>query len=330
MKKNRANRAGWLTVLKDTFKEWNEDYAPRLGAALAYYTIFSIGPLILIAITVAGAFFDNAQQQVLSEIRSLVGSGGEKMISEMVEARRKPQETAIATVVGIGTLFFGAAGVFVQLKSALNTIWDVENRPAGGVWGFIRKYLLSFTMVLGVGFLLLVSLMLSAFLATVGNFIGRYMGGLDVVMKIVSFAFSFGVISLLFAILFKYLPDVKVAWNDVWVGAAMTALLFTAGKFGLGFYLGNEKVGEAYGAAKSLVVMILWIYYSAQILFFGAEFTQVYSKYRGTKFKPENIIKPPKDPKSRLEKLVEASNRQREQLNYQWNYVASGRYLSRP
>lgn len=330
MKSKRAKRVGWVTLLKETFKEWNEDYAPRLGAALAYYTIFSVGPLILIAITVAGAFFDNAQQEVLGQIRSLVGTDGEKMISEMIQAQRKPAEATLATAVGIGTLFFGAAGVFIQLKSALNTIWDVENLPSGGVWGFIRKYLLSFSMVLGVGFLLLVSLMLSAFLALVGNLLGRYMEGMDVIMKILGFAFSFGVITLLFAVLFKYLPDVKVAWRDVWVGALMTAFLFVVGKFGLGYYLGNAKISQAYGAAGSLVVMVLWIYYSAQILFFGAEFTQVYAKYRGTKFKPENVVKPPKEPKSRLEKLVAASNRQREKLTYQWNQVASGRYLSRP
>ena len=273
-------------LLKETASEWVEDKAPRLGAALAYYTIFSIGPLLIIAITIAGLVFANSQEQVLTEMRKLMGDKGAEAIQSMITAAQKPAQSIVATLLGFVTLFFGAAGVVVQLKDALNTVWDVEDTPSGGIFGFIKKYFLSFAVVLGIGFLLLVSLLLEAGLAVVGQFLKDNMPALGVLMQMGGVAISFAAITLLFAMLFKFLPDVKVAWHDVWIGAILTSALFVLGKIGLGVYLGKAAAASAYGAAGSLVIMLLWVYYSAQILFFGAEFTQVYSRRFGSHYDP--------------------------------------------
>jgi membrane protein len=300
-----------LNLVKETASEWMSDKAPRLGAALAYYTVFSIAPLIIIAITIAGLVFNNAQAQVIAQVQSLVGEQGAKTIQSMITAAQKPAQSSIATILGFATLIFGAAGVFIQLKDALNTIWDVEETSAkGGIWAFVKKYFLSFTMVLGIGFLLLVSLLLEAGLAIAGEFVKDKIPGMDVIMQTLAVVISFGVVSLLFAMLFKFLPDVKVAWHDVWIGAVLTAALFVVGKIGLGFYLGKAATASAYGAAGSLVILLLWVYYSAQILFFGAEFTQVYSKYHGSRYIP-GIHKQKLSPK---ERLVAESDEQRKKL----------------
>jgi len=272
-----------FSLLKDAFSEWTSDKAPRLGAALAYYTIFSIAPLILIAIAIAGAVFGDeaASGQMFGQLKQLFGEGGAKALQQMIEnAGKNKSGGVIASIIGVVVLIFGATGVFVQLKDALNTVWNVEEKEGGGVVGFIKTRLLSFGMVLGIGFLLLVSLVLTAAVSATGKFMeGRLPGG-ELPWQIVTFVLELGLVTVLFAILFKYLPDVKLQWRDVWVGAAFTSVLFVVGKFGLGLYLGKGAVGSAYGAAGSLVVLLLWIYYSAQILFFGAEFTQVYVKNR--------------------------------------------------
>lgn len=280
-------------VLKQTFSDWSEDKAPRLGAALAYYTVFSIAPLIVIVIAIAGMWFgqEAAQEQIFGQLASLVGTEGAKGISGLLEAANKPREGMIASALAIVTLIFGATGVFVQLQDALNTIWEVKPKPGRGIWGFIRHRLLSLAMVFAIGFLLLVSLVVSAGLAAAGKWFEGAMPGGEQVWHILNFVLSFVVIAALFSLMFKYLPDVKIAWRDVWLGGTLTALLFTIGKFALGMYLGRSSVSSAYGAAGSLIVLLLWVYYSAQILFFGAEFTQVYANRFGKKLEPaENAM----------------------------------------
>ncbi|MEO6183436.1 MAG: YihY/virulence factor BrkB family protein [Verrucomicrobiota bacterium] len=298
-------------LLKETGAEWVEDKAPRLGAALSYYTVFSIAPLILIAITITGLIFADAQQQVIAQVQSVMGEKGAEAIKSMIQAGQKPAQSSIATILGFATLIFGAAGVFIQLKDALNTIWDVDETSAkGGIWAFVKKYFLSFSMVLGIGFLLLVSLLLEAAVAIAGEFAKNYIPGMDVVMQVVAVVISFAVVALLFAMLFKFLPDVKVAWRDVWIGAILTAALFVIGKIILGLYLGKAAAASAYGAAGSLVIVLLWVYYSSQILFFGAEFTQVYARHHGSHFTPE-VLKEKLTPK---QKLVAESEEQRKQI----------------
>ncbi len=275
-------------LLKDTFNEWNEHKAPRLGAALAYYTLFSIAPLLIVVIAMAGLVFGQraAEGQLVGEIRGLVGDEGAKLIQSMIENARQPASSIAATLIGLATLLLGALGVFAQLQDALNTIWGVAPKPGRGVLSIIQDRLLSFTMVLGTGFLLLVSLIISTALAALGKFFGQLMPIPPFILELINFVMSFAVITLLFALIFKYLPDAHTAWNDVWIGAAVTSLLFTIGKLLIGWYLGNNAVGSTYGAAGSLVVILLWIYYSAQILLFGAEFTQVYANRYGSRIIP--------------------------------------------
>jgi membrane protein len=283
----------WLksvfNLFKQTFQEWNEDRAPRLAAALAYYTIFSIAPFLIVVIAIAGlAFGQEAVQGRLDEqIQGLVGREGADMIQQLIQNVRQPSENVLATVIGIITLLLGAGGVFGQLQDALNTVWGIMPKPGRGIWGMIKDRFLSFTMVLGVGFLLLVSLVVSTILSTMNTYALALMPGSEVVMQVVNFVISFGVITLLFALMYRYVPDVDIRWRDVWIGAAFTALLFVIGKTLLGYYLGNSGVLSTYGAAGSLIVILLWIFYSAQILLFGAEFTQVYAQKYGAQILPD-------------------------------------------
>jgi membrane protein len=275
-------------VLKQTAVDWLDDKAPRLGAALAYYAVFSIAPLIVIVIAMAGIWFghEQAQHQILNQLSGMVGEQGAQGIGSMLESVQKPREGIIASVLAIVTLIFGATGVFAQLQDALNTIWEVKPKPGRGVWGFIRHRILSLAMVFAIGFLLLVSLVLSAGLAAAGKWMSGSLPGGEALWQVINFGISFIVIALLFSLMFKYLPDVKIAWRDVWIGGALTALLFIVGKFALGMYLGRSSVASAYGAAGSLVILLLWVYYSAQIFLFGAEFTQVYANRFGKKLRP--------------------------------------------
>ncbi|MEO6036329.1 MAG: YihY/virulence factor BrkB family protein [Verrucomicrobiota bacterium] len=305
-------------ILKETATEWMADKAPRLGAALSYYTVFSIAPLIIIAITIAGLVFADAQQQIIAQVRGMVGEQSAEAIQSMIKAAQKPAQSTVATLLGFATLIFGAAGVFIQLKDALNTIWNVKESSASGVFAFIKKYFLSFSMVLGIGFLLLISLLLEAGLAIASNFVIGHLPGLAVLMKILALVISFATVTLLFAMLFKFLPDVRIPWHDVWIGAVLTAALFVAGKIGLGVYLGKMAAASAYGAAGSLVIVLLWVYYSAQILFFGAEFTQVYSRKHGSRSTkpPEKKLESPSK-----ENLVKDSNAQRRELSHTFHHI---------
>lgn len=273
-----------FTVFKKTATEFSDDKAQRLGAALAYYTIFSIAPLLLIAVQIASIVFRNAQQKITAQMHSVMGPSVANSLTELLgNANKHKGGGALATIIGVITLILGAAGVFGQLKDALNTIWNVESKPAGGIVGFIKQRFLSMAMVMGVGFLLLVSLLFDAVLGALGGWISARVPGGESLLHIVGLVVSFGLVTVLFAMMFRFLPDARVEWRDVWLGAAFTSLLFVIGKFALGVYLGKGAVGSAYGAAGSLVVILVWVYWSAQILFFGAEFTQVYAREHGSR-----------------------------------------------
>jgi membrane protein len=277
-------REVWAFV-RETFSDWSEDGAPRLAAALAYYTIFSLGPLLIVSIALAGIVFgrEAVQGQVVAQLAGLIGPDSAEAIEDLIARAQRPTETVVASIVGFATLLFGAAGVVGQLKVALNTIWDVPTQSGGGVWGFIRSHLMSFALVLAVGFVLLVSLVISAALAAANSYFSALLPGHEGLWMVVSHVVSLAVITLLFALMFKYLPDARVAWTDVWVGAFVTAVLFEIGKLLVSLYLGQAGIASAYGAAGSLVVIMVWVYYTAQILFVGAEFTQVYARRRGSR-----------------------------------------------
>ncbi len=282
-----------LELLKETFLEWNKDKASRLAAALAYYTVFSLAPLLIIVIAIAGSVFgeEAARGAIVGQIQGLVGRAGAEVIQAAIQNASKPAEGTIASIISVVVLIFGASGVFAELQDALNTVWEVQPKPGRGVFNVIRNRFLSFSMVLGIGFLLLVSLVMSAILAALVNFVGNAVPGVSVLLQLVNFIFSFVVTTLLFGLIYKVLPDVKIAWSDVWIGAAITSLLFSIGRFLLGMYLGNSSFGSTYGAASSLVIILAWVYYAAQILFLGAEFTQVYARRYGSQIVPtENAM----------------------------------------
>ena len=273
----------YIAVFKQTVREFAEDKAPRLGAALAYYTIFSIGPLLLIAVAMAGIIFgeEAAQGRISNQLTHVFGAATAQSVEQMIDAAAKPKSGTVATIVGIVTLFIGASGFFGQLKDALNTIWNVEPRKKSGLLTLVMTRFLSLAAVLGVGFLLLVALVFDAMISAVGDSLGRFVGG-EPVLQIIQVALSFVLATVLFAAIFRFLPDLRIAWHDVWFGALFTSFLFVLGKWGLGLYLGKAAVGSSYGAAGSLVILLVWVYWSAQILFFGAEFTQVYARTFGS------------------------------------------------
>lgn len=280
-------------LLKLTYQGWKEDRASRLAAALAYYTIFSLAPMLVIVIAVAGLIWqrDAVQSAVMNQIGGLVGPQGSEFVSELLEGASNPAEGIVATIIGIVTLLFGALGVFNALHESLNTIWEVKEEETKGFWNSIKKVILSrflsFTMILGIGFMLLVSLVISTGISALGTWIGGLLPFHEVILQILNLVISIGIVTVFFALIFKVLPDADIAWRDVWVGAFFTAVLFSIGKTLIGLYLGSSAVASSFGAAGSLVLLLLWIYYSAQILFFGAEFTQVYANQLGSRIVPE-------------------------------------------
>jgi membrane protein len=283
-----------FNLIKESFQEWQKDGALDLGAALAFYTIFSLAPLLLVALAVAGLLWDRGQiqGQLIAQIQGLVGPQGAQAVQMMLANAGRHGSGVLATVIGVVTILFGATGVFVQLQTALNRVWNVEAKPGLGIWSFVKTRLISFGMVLGVGFLLLVSLIVSTAVSAIGKWAAGLLPGSETLMQALTFAVSFALITFLFALMYKYLPDVEIGWRDVWIGAVVTALLFTLGKFLIGLYLGKSSVASTYGAAGSLVVLLLWIYYSSQILFLGAEFTQVYATHYGSQIKPSKHAVP--------------------------------------
>lgn len=276
-------------LVKQTIREYSEDRVPQLAASLAYYTIFSLAPLLVIVVGIAGLLFDQneARQALLGQMRGLVGQEGAEFLRSVMESANRERAGVLATVIGIGAMIFGATGAFVALHEALNRIWGAPTLPIHGVVDFIRKRFLSFTLVLGVGFLLLVSLVFNTGLAMLDEMMRQRMPGSELVMSVVNWLISFILITILFAMIYKILPDIHIRWRDVWVGAAATTLLFNLGKEAIGLYLGNSVVGSTYGAAGALALLLLWIYYSAQVLLIGAEFTQIYARWRGSPTLPE-------------------------------------------
>jgi membrane protein len=271
-----------LTLLKDTAAAWSNDYAPSMGAALSYYTLFSIAPLLLIIIAIAGFVFgaEAARGEIFGQLAGLIGPEGAKGVEGLLQAADHPRQGIIATIVGIATLLLGATTVFGELQNALDRIWRAPARKkAAGWWTLLRTRLLSFGMILGVGFLLTVSLVLSAAIAA----FGKWWGAAEAVAHILEVALSFGLSTVLFALIYKFIPRAHVAWHDVWIGAAVTAILFAVGKLLIGLYLGKSSVASSFGAAGSLVVLMVWVYYSAQIFLFGAEFTWVYAHEYGSR-----------------------------------------------
>ena len=304
---------GYLGLFKTAAVDWMDDKAPRLGAALAFYTIFSLAPLITVVITIASLWYtENASQQVFSQMASVVGVDAARGLEQMLH-RKGEQKSGFFTAASAAVmLLVGATGVFVQLQDSLNEIWEVKPKPGQGILGFIRHRLLSFAMVLGIAFLLLTSLLLSAGLAAAGKYFSGWFGGMPWLFQLLNFVVSFGLITLLFAMMFKYVPDAKVAWKDVWFGAVVTALLFTAGKFGLGLYLGKSSVVSTYAAAGALLIVLLWVYYTSQIVFYGAELTQAYAYSRGREVAPSEHAE--KDEAKAIQSEANAKDRERKKV----------------
>ena len=282
-------KAGW-ELLKLTFAEWMNDNTFEWSAALAFYTIFSIAPVLLIAVGVASFFLapGTATDQIVGEMEEMIGAQGANAVRQVIESSRGLGKGLWAVSLGIATLITGATAVFGELQSALNQIWDVKAKPDRGlIMSFIVDRLRSFSIAVGVGFLLLVSLVVSALISGLQNYMNNWIPGIPWVWQTANVASSFVVIAVLFAMIYKFLPDVVISWKNVWIGAAVTALLFSAGKYLIGIYLGRTATSSAFGAAGSLVVLLFWVYYSALISFLGAEFTQVYARRYGPGIRPK-------------------------------------------
>ena len=280
-----------IDLLKQTAQEWITDKAPQLGAALAYYTVFSLAPLILVLLAIVGLLFRNdpagAWNKISEQMSYFLDKSAVEVVQNIAQKAAQPNKSVLATVIGVLLALFGASGVFGQLQDALNTVWGVKAKPGGGIWGFLRSRFLSFAMVGGICFLLLVSLALESVLKAFSHYVQSVLPGGIVIALATYWVFDLAVVILLFAIIFKFLPDAEIRWRDVWIGAGMTAIFFAIGKWALGLYLGSGSAASAYGAASSLITLLLWVYYSSQILLFGAEFTQVYASRAGRCIKPD-------------------------------------------
>ncbi len=281
-------------LVKETASEWSDDNASSLAASVAFYTLISLAPLLLVVLAIAGFVFgaEAARGELFGQIAGLIGADAAKVVEAAIDNAGKNEKTGIiASAINVGVLLFGATGAFAELQYALNTIWGVEAKPAketkATIWNYVRKRFLSFAMILVLGFLLLVSLVLSAAISGLTGALKEIVPGVSLLWQPLNFAVSFFVTTLLFAMIYKVLPDANVRWRHTWVGAGLTSLLFSIGKLLIGLYLGNASFGSTYGAAGALVVTIVWVYYSAQILFFGAEFTQVFARYRGEEIEPD-------------------------------------------
>jgi membrane protein len=280
-----------FALARETFSRWSNDSAPRMAAALSYYAAFSMAPLLILAISIAGLAFghDAAQGKIVEQIGGLVGTKSAAAIQDMLQAANRPAKSVVFSIIGIITLIAGATGVLSELKSALNTIW--RTREPGDVQEIIKKNILFIGMLLGIGFLLTVSLVLNAALASFGQLLSGSLPGSEIVLQGFEFALSTAIITVLFAAMYRLLPNTRIEWRDVWVGAAVTSLLFNLGKLGLGLYIGESAVASSYGAAGAILVLLLWVYYSGLIFYFGAEFTKVYADWYGSRLKAKPIIR---------------------------------------
>lgn len=270
------------SILADSFEEWSKHNAPRLGAALGFYTLLCMAPLLLVLVSVVGLVFGHqaAEAGIVQQVESLVGAQGAKAVQSLLEGSQNTAHGIIATAFGVLTLFFGASGVLIELRDALNTIWDVPTPDLSGLKklsSFVKERLFSFALVLAIGFLLVVSLAVSAWIAALGAFSASILPAHEVILHILNLIISFSVITGLFSAIYKFVPDVRIEWEDVILGGAVTSLLFSVGKLALGIYLGKATFASTYGAAASIVVLIVWVYYSAQIFFLGAEFTKIFA-----------------------------------------------------
>jgi membrane protein len=287
--KDSGVHALW-SLIKLTASDFMDDNALRLAAALAYYALLSLAPLVVLAIAVAGLAVDehSVRGAIADELGGVVGSSGAAAVEGIVRSAKAPAAGIVSSVVGIVVLLFGASGVFGELQGALDTIWEVQPKSGRGIRGIVKDRLFSFAMVMGVAFLLLVSLLLSTGLAAVGAYLGSALPGGEAVWQVLNFVISLAVVGALFAIMFKTVPDAKVDWHDAWVGGAVTSALFAIGKFLIGLYLGKSSMSSAYGAAGSLVLLVIWVYYSASIMLLGAEFTRVYASRFGKRIEPSD------------------------------------------
>ena len=282
-------------LLKETASKWGEDKCPTLGAALAYYTVFSLAPLMLVLLAVFGLIFGgsaNAQDKITKQLGYFLDPSTVGVIKDIAANTSQQSKGILATVVGIVVALFGASGILGQLQDALNTIWSVKSKPGSGIKGFLPTRFLSFSIVGGVCFLLLVSLTLSSMVHLFSDPLKKVLPGGDMIPLLLNLAWDLVVVTLRFALIFTYLPDAKIAWTDVWIGAGLTTLFFLVGKWALSIYLGSGSAGSAYGAASALITTFVWVYYSAQILLFGAEFTQIYATEYGSHVEPkEHAVK---------------------------------------
>ncbi|MFZ6691856.1 YihY/virulence factor BrkB family protein [Undibacterium sp. SXout20W] len=272
------------TLIKTAGRSWIDDYAQSMGAALAYYTLFSIAPLLLIVIAIAGQLFgiEAARGEIVGELQDLMGPLGAQAVETLLESAHEPNGNILAIIVGAIALLIGATSVFSELQDALDRIWRAPKRYRSNIWSLLRARLLSFGMILGIGFLLMVSLVASAALAAFGKWWGSFFTHWKIIATVTNFLVSFAFTTTLFAMIYKFMPRARVAWSDVWIGAAFTALLFTVGKSLIGLYIGKSGLASGFGAASSLVALLVWVYYSAQIFLMGAEFTWAYAKTFGS------------------------------------------------
>jgi membrane protein len=273
----------FFRLLRETAISWDAHKAPKMGAALAYYTALSLAPLVVLVVGMVSLFVEqnSARAEIVAQFSAMLSKEGGATVDAILAHSAKQNASVWATIAGTAVLLIGASGVFGELQDSLNTIWEVP--PRERVWlGLIRERLLSFAMVFVLGFLVLVSLLLSAAIAAIGVYLKNWAPGFDVFWESVNSVISFGVVTVLFASLFRFLPDIKIAWGDVWLGALLAAALFILGKFLLGFYIGRSAFASTYGAAGSLIIVLFWVYYSSQIFFFGAEFTRAYARCCGS------------------------------------------------
>lgn len=275
----------WLALCKQAVQSWSDDYAPSMGAALSYYSVFSMAPLLLIVISVAGLVFgeEAARGELFGQLAGLMGADAAKTLETLLASVNKPAQGIVSTLIGLGVLLIGATTVFGELQNALDRIWRAPARAtSGGLWNLLHTRLLSFGMVLGIAFLLMVSLVLGAVVSALGKWWGDAFIGWEIVAQLINIVLGFALTTGVFAMIYKIMPRVHVRWYDVWIGAAVTALLFTLGRFLIGLYIGKSGVASSFGAAGSLIVIFVWVYYSAQVFLMGAEFTWLYAKQYGS------------------------------------------------
>jgi membrane protein len=272
-------------LLKSVFKSWSDDYAPSMGAALAYYTMFSIAPLLLIVISIAGLVFgeEAARGEIFNQLQGLMGRQGADAIEGLLESANQPSKGIAASVTGAILLLVGATTVFGELQDDLDRIWRAPQRKISGIWALLRARLLSFGLILGLGFLMMISLVFGAALSALNKWWGPVFGNWQVIAQLINQLVSFGLATVVFAMIYKLMPRVKIEWRDVWTGALVTSLMFTIGKFLIGIYIGRASISSSFGAAGSLVILLVWVYYSAQIFLLGAEFTWIYSNTHGSR-----------------------------------------------